>query len=161
MSIAYNLAVSNARLQAVANAIDAGLGNGVLRLLDSGNSIISSIAFSKPCGTVSDRVLTFSGMSLIDVSAARSGNIVAARIEDSAGNVVISGLTAAGVPSIADLVMSPSNAVQAGQTVAITAATITTATPPVGPVPLADLLLSDAISFLLLVSGAYLELAQQ
>lgn len=123
MSVNYNTAVLNARLQEVADAIDAGGSAGVLRLLDGGGSILSSLPMNFPCGAVAGGVLTFTGMSLIDPSAAGSGSVAAARCEDSTGTTVISGLTVG--TTLADIIMSPTNLITAGQVIAITAASIT------------------------------------
>jgi hypothetical protein len=120
MSVIYNGTLRNTRLQDVVNAIDAGAGNGVLRLLAGGN-IVSSLALPKPSGTVANQILTFSGLSLIDPSAV-GGTATSARIEDSAGNIVISGLTVGTAGT--DIVLSPTNVIGAGQAVAIQSATI-------------------------------------
>jgi len=122
LSVNYNLNVENARLQIVANAIDAGGGSGFLRLLSAG-AVISSFQLARPCGIVSADVLSFNGLSLIDPAAAGTGPATSARVEDSTGTIVISGLTVGG--SSADIAMSPSNFIIAGQTIALTAATIT------------------------------------
>ena len=124
MSVIYPVTLINPRLQDVVNAIDAGPAAGVLRLLDSGGSTLSSLALAKPSGSVSGGILTFLGLSLIDPSAAASGTAAAARIEDSTGTTVISGLTV-GTSSAFDIVLSPSAAIVAGNTIAITQATIT------------------------------------
>jgi len=84
LPVNYNLNIENARLQVVANAIDAGPSNGFLRLL-SGASIISSFQLARPCGVVANDVLTFSGMSLIDPAAAATGLATSGRVEDSTG----------------------------------------------------------------------------
>jgi hypothetical protein len=123
LPVNYSTPVLTSRLQVVANAIDAGASNGFLRLL-SGGSVISSFQLSKPCAAVNNGVLTFNGLSLIDPAAAGTGLSTGARCEDSAGNIVISGLTV-GTGSTSDVVMAPSATINAGQTVAITAATIT------------------------------------
>ena len=125
MSVNYNVSVLSNRLQQVVNAIDAGPSNGFMRLLDGGGNVLSSLQLARPSATVFNGVATFNGMSLIDPSAAASGSVAGARVEDSAGTVVISGLTATAVGSVADIIFSPSNVIAAGQTVAITAATIT------------------------------------
>jgi len=122
LSVNYNVNVENARLQVVANAIDAGPSNGFLRLL-SGGTIISSFQLARPCGTVAADVLTFSGMSLIDPAAAATGFATSGRVEDSTGTIVISGLAVGG--STSDIVMSPTNFVTAGQVLALLSATIT------------------------------------
>jgi hypothetical protein len=117
MTVQYSSIAIDDRLQGVVTAIDDS-GNGVLRLL-AGGTIVSSITFPIPCGTVSGTVLTFTG-NLIDASAAHTGFATAARIEDGAGNVMISGLTV-GIPgSSADIILSNglnSTLVTAGQTV--------------------------------------------
>lgn len=124
MTVVYNLTVRNNRLTQVVNAIDGSSTNGYLRLLEAGGSVISSFQLSRPCATVSGGVLTFNGLSLIDPAATGSSYAVAARAESGDGTVVISGLTV-GMASSYDIVMSPTNFITTGQTVAITAATIT------------------------------------
>lgn len=124
MSVNYNITLLTNRLQLVANAIDAGATNGVLRLLNSGGTILSSLSLARPCGMAANGVLTFSGMSLIDPAAAAGGSATAARVEDGDGTTIISGLTV-GTGSTSEIVMSPTNFITAGQTVAVTAATIT------------------------------------
>jgi hypothetical protein len=124
LSVDYSLTVRNNRLTQVVNAIDGGTTNGYLRLLDGRGSTISSFQLSRPCGLVSGGVLTFSGMSLIDPAASGSSYAVAARAEDGDGNIVISGLTVGTGPT-SDIIMNPTNFITAGQTVALTAATIT------------------------------------
>ena len=124
LSVDYNITVLTNRLQQVVNAIDAGATNGVLRLLNSGGTTLSSLSLARPCGVAASGVLTFSGMSLIDPAAAATDSATAARVEDGDGNTIISGLTV-GMGSTSEIVMSPTNFITAGQTVAITAATIT------------------------------------
>lgn len=123
MSVDYPVSVLNERLQVVADDIDAGSTNGWLRLLDLGGTILSSFQLARPMGTVSGGVLTFNGLSLIDPAAAATGTAARARVEDGDGNIVISGLVVGGAnPEIA---MSPTYNIVAGQTLALTAATIT------------------------------------
>lgn len=124
MSITYNTATLNSRLSAVVTNIDAGPASGILRLGTSGMALIlSSITLAKPSGTAAGGVLTFLGAPLVDPAAANSGTFAAARIEDSTGTIVASGLTI-GLSSAFDIVMS-SLSVTAGQSVSITSATIT------------------------------------
>lgn len=126
MSVNYSTTVLTNRLQQVINAIDGGAGNGFLRVLGIGGNILSSFQLSRPMGVAALGVLSFNGLSLIDPAAAASGTAKSARVEDSAGNVVISGLVVNGISSaVTDIFMSPTASIVAGQTVAITAATIT------------------------------------
>lgn len=124
LAVDYNLTVRTNRLQQGINATDAGATNGVLRLLDSGGTILASLSLARPSATAANGVATFNGMSLIDPAAAATGYATAARTEDGDGNTIISGLTV-GMGSTSEIVMSPTNFITAGQTVAITAATIT------------------------------------
>ncbi len=124
MSVNYTQALINSRLQLVVNAVDAGPSNGFLRLLDPTNNVVSSFQLSKPSMTVALGVATFNGLSLIDPSAV-GGSPVAARVEDSTGNIVISGLTVNQLPFPPDISLSPAGPILPGQVVALTAATIT------------------------------------
>lgn len=122
MSVDYSVTVLTNRLQQVVNAIDTGVGGGFMRLLDSGGNVLSSMRFWVPSGTAADGVLTFT-VPLIDASVTTGGTVTAARCEDANGTVVISGLTVDS--SSPDIVLAPTNVLTAGQTVAITAASIT------------------------------------
>lgn len=125
MSANYNVNVRNSRLQDVANAIDAAGGHGVLRLLDAASKILSSLQLARPCGTVTNGILSFNGLALIDPAAAAGGTATGARCEDSIGTIVISGLTVNNPSGPSDIFLSPTSDIAAGQTIAITAATIT------------------------------------
>jgi hypothetical protein len=120
VSVNYSVTVRTNRLQQVINAIDAGASNGFMRLLDLGGNILSSFQLSRPSAVAANGVATFNGLSLIDPSAARSGTAVGMRVEDGSGNVVISGLALN-----SDFFLIPTAVIIAGETVAITAATIT------------------------------------
>jgi hypothetical protein len=115
LSVDYNVTVLTDRLQLVANAIDIG-GGGVMRLLDSGGNVLSSMLFFVPCGIAAGGVLTFA-TPLVDASVTMGGTAIGARCEDANGTVVISGL-AVNTSSSPDIIL-------AGQTVAILAASIT------------------------------------
>lgn len=123
MSVNYNVPTLNARLQSVVSQIDAGPSNGVLRLLDPLSNVLSSLPLAKPSGTVTGGIMTFNGLALVDPAAARSGTAATARIEDSNGNVIISGLTVSGLAGT-DIVLAPTAAILAGQTISITNAQI-------------------------------------
>jgi hypothetical protein len=120
MSVNYSVSVRNNRLQQVINAVDGGVSNGFIQFLALGNLVLSTMQLARPSMTITNGVATFNGLSLIDPSAAASGPAVAAQVTDSAGNIIISGLNVN-----TDILMSPNNNIVAGQTVALTAATIT------------------------------------
>ena len=120
MPVDYSTTVLTERLQQVINNIDAGPSSGFMRLTDSGGNVLSSFQLQKPSATITGAVLTFSGLSLIDPAAAASGQAALARVEDSTGIIVIHGLQVG-----SDIFLTPTATITAGQTVALTAATIT------------------------------------
>ena len=127
MSVTYNTPTISDRLQAVIDNIDGGGGNGNLKLYTATSTLLSTISLARPCGTIDSGVLTFVG-TLLDPSAAATGTAVTARIEDSTGVVVISGLTV-GIPlSASDVIMSNglnSTLITAGQATQLLSAQIT------------------------------------
>lgn len=122
MTITYNTATINSRLGAVVTNIDAGAGNGLMRLL-AGSSTVGLITLQKPSGTAAGGVLTFSGLPLASPLTLIGGTITAADIEDSTGTVVASGLTV-GTSTASDIVMGTTT-VSSGQIITLTFATIT------------------------------------
>lgn len=123
MSVNYPVAVINARLTDVANAIDAGGAAGACRLYDSASTLISTLTLGFPSGAVAGGVLTFTG-AWVDNAAVATGAPVSAIISDSNGNQVITGLTVGTGSSAYDIVLSNAT-ITAGQSVAITPASIT------------------------------------
>lgn len=122
MTVTYAAALKTSRMTAVRDAVDAGAGPGVLEIGTTGfGTTLASITLADPCGTISGSVLTFT-MPRSDTSADASGTAGEARIKDSNGNIIISGLTVG--TSGTDIVMN-STAISAGQTVTINSATIT------------------------------------
>lgn len=122
MSVVYATALKQARLQAVVDAIDAGSGPGVLQIGTTGmGTVLASITLGDPSGTPSGGTLTFD-MPKSDTSADNTGTAAAARIRDSDGNDIVTGLTVG--TSGTDIVLDTTTIV-AGQTVTINSATIT------------------------------------
>ena len=124
MAVTYATAVKTARMQAVADQIDGGAGAGTLEIgTTSMASILATITLADPCGTVSGAVLTFDFTPAVSDSSADNGGTAAeARIKDSTGTVIISGLTVG--TSGTDIVLD-STSITAGQTVTLTSGTIT------------------------------------
>ena len=123
MAVNYNIATKNARLTAVRDQIDAGAGAGVLQIGTAGMAtVLAEITLADPCATISAGVLTFSGFPRSDTSANASGTAAAARIRDSNGVDVITGLTVG--TSGADINLDTTT-IATGQQVQITSATIT------------------------------------
>jgi hypothetical protein len=125
MAVIYSTAAKNARLEGVVNTIDAGTGPGILQIGTTGmGTVLATIVLADPCGTVSGGVLTFSGFPRSDTSADANGTAAAARIRDSNGNDVITGLTVGLVGSGADIIFE-SVSFNVGEIITLNSATIT------------------------------------
>lgn len=124
MAVNYATTLKTSRMQAVADAIDAGSGPGTLEIATTGfASILAILTLADPCGTVSGAVLTFDTTPPVEDSAANAtGTAAVARIKDSNGNVIVNNLTVG--TSGTDIVLT-STSITTGQLVQITSATIT------------------------------------
>jgi hypothetical protein len=126
MAVIYSTAAKNARLDAVTSVIDAGSGAGVLQIGTTAmGTVLAEITLADPCAAAaSGGVLTFSGFPRSDSSANNTGVAAAARIRDSNGNDVITGLTVGAAGSGADIILDTTN-IDAGEIVTLNSATIT------------------------------------
>ena len=94
MPVVYSTAAKAARMQAIANLIDAGSGVGRLEIgTPLMGTVLASIPLAKPCGAVAGAVLTLAGFPRSDTDADAGGTPTVARIVDSDGNEVIGGLS--------------------------------------------------------------------
>lgn len=126
MAVTYSTAAKNARMTAVRDQIDGGPAAGVLQIGTTGmGTVLAEFTLNDPCGTISSGVLTFSGFPKSDTSANATGTAAAARVRDSTGTDVITGLTVG--TSGTDIILD-NLAINAGQTVTLNSATITHAT---------------------------------
>lgn len=92
MAVNYATTLKTTRMTAVRDAIDAGTGAGTIEIGTTGMaSILATLTLSDPSGSVASGVLTFSAIT--SATAANTGTAAEARIKDSNGNVIISGLT--------------------------------------------------------------------
>lgn len=106
----------------VKTAIDAGSAAGKLKIGTTAmGTILATIALTDPCGSVTGDVLTLT-MPHSDTSADNTGTAAAATITDSDDNIIVSGLT---VGLSAANVILDSLSITSGQTVTITAGTLT------------------------------------
>jgi hypothetical protein len=123
MAVNYTTAVKNARMTAVRDQIDAGSGPGVLQIGTTGmGTVLIEVTLDDPSGTVTGGVLSLSNFPRSDTSANATGTAAAARIRDSSGTDVITGLTVG--LSAADVILDSVN-ITAGQTVTINTAAFT------------------------------------
>lgn len=122
MSVNYVTAVKNTRMTAVRDAIDAGAGSGKLKIYTAGYALLLvEIALSDPCGTVSNGILTFSGLPKSGV-AGNTGVAAIARLTDSTDTLVADGLTVG--LSATDIIIDNTN-IANGQTVNFNSGIIT------------------------------------
>lgn len=122
MAVTYSATLKSTRMTAVRDAIDGGAGPGTLEIGTTGMaSVLAVLTLADPCGTISSDVLTFT-VPFSDASADATGTAAAARVKDSSGNIVISGLTVG--TSGTDVVLT-STSITSGQAVTITSAAIT------------------------------------
>lgn len=122
MAVNYSATAKSNRMTAVRDTIDAGSAGGVLQIGTTGmGTVLASFTLNDPAGTVSGSVLTMSGFPK-SATASASGTAAAARIRDSNGNDVITGLTVG--TSGSDINLDSTN-ISSGQTVTINSATLT------------------------------------
>lgn len=109
-------------MQAVRDAIDAGAGAGKIEIGTAAmGAVLATIVCADPASSVSGAVLTLLGVPL-SVTATGTGTAAAARIRDSNNADVVTSLTVG--TSGTDIVLDSTN-ITSGQTVRITAGTIT------------------------------------
>lgn len=123
MAVNYTTAVKTARMTAVRDQIDGGPAAGVLQIGTAGMAaVLAEFTLNDPCGTVAGDVLTLSGFPKSDTSANNTGTAAAARIRDSTGADLVTGLTVG--TSGADIILD-SVSITTGQTVTLNSATLT------------------------------------
>jgi hypothetical protein len=124
MAVIYNATVRTARMNEVLDAINAGSGAGKLKIGTAAMaSTLAVLTLTDPAGTVSGDILTLDfDPDISDSSADNSGTAAAATITDSDDNVIVSGLT---VGTSGTNIVLDSTSITAGQTVTITAGTLT------------------------------------
>lgn len=126
MAVTYATDVKTARMNAVVTEIDAGAAAGVLQIGTSAmGTVLAEFTLNEPCGTVTTDVLTFSGFPKSDTSANATGTAAAARIRDSDGNDVITGLTVTLSGGGGDIILD-SLSITSGQTVTLNSPTTIT-----------------------------------
>lgn len=126
MSVVYSQSLKNTRMNDVKTAIDAGSGAANLQIANSSGfgaptNILVTITLADPASAVVSDVLTFASLP-VSASAAFTGTATQARIRDSDGNVVISGLTVG--TSATNLVLNTTS-IESGQLVRLDSGTIT------------------------------------
>lgn len=122
MSVIYNATVKNDRMDVVAAAMNAGAGPAVLQIGSAGMAaVLASVPLTDPV-TVTADVLNMLPGGASTIAASGTGTAAAARVRDSDGNDIVTGLTVG--TSGTNVVLDSTN-VTNGQDVTIDTATIT------------------------------------
>ena len=123
MAVVYAAATRTARMQAVLDDVDAGVGAPTLEIGTTGfaSTLATVTLANNPPGSVTGDVLTFT-MPQSDPSADATGTAAECRIKDGDGTIVISGLTVGTAAS--DLIVDSVD-FNAGQQFTVNSATIT------------------------------------
>lgn len=131
MAIKYVTALRTTRITAVLTAIDAGSGAGKLNIYTGTSpgvnnaatgTLLATLTFSDPAGTVSNGVLTFSAITAEDAALA-DGTAGYARILTSA-DTTVADLEVGATGSGKDIILNNVNIVTGGE-VSISSASIT------------------------------------
>lgn len=113
----YRNTERTARMQVIADA----LNGGTLEILDGSSTVLSTHDLAATSGTVSNGVLTFGAIA---DGTASAGTAASARLKNTGGDVIASGLTVGASGSGADLIVS-STTFNAGQNVQVSSLSIT------------------------------------
>lgn len=125
MAVNYIAALQTTRMTAVINAIDVGTA-GTLEIATAAYaSVLAAVPLAKPSfsvgGSPPNCAITMLSTPR-SVAAANTGTAAVARIKDSSANVIVNNLTVG--TSASDIVLN-STSITSGQTVSLTAGTIT------------------------------------
>lgn len=119
MAVVYSAGLKTTRMQAVADAIDAGAAGKLVIGTAGFAKTLVTITFSDPCGTVSGDTLTFDNTPALSATAGDTGTAAEAKLTTSADASVVTGLT---VGTGSENIVLNSASVTSGQTVTITSA---------------------------------------
>jgi hypothetical protein len=133
MAVTYSTALKSNRMQLVADLVagktvasstgTATAGSLVIgtSALSGSTGVLATFTLGTTPGTVSSGVLTVSGTPLTSTASA-TGTAAKAEFRDNSGNVIVTGLTVG--TSAADIIIN-ATAISAGQTVTLSAGSIT------------------------------------
>lgn len=123
MAVNYRASLKATRMQAVLDDIDNHASAAKLQIWNAAfASKLAEITLGDPSFSRSAAVLTLLGVPLSDTSADATGTAALARIVDGGGTTIVDNLTVG--TSGTDIILN-STSLTAGQTVTITAGTIT------------------------------------
>lgn len=121
MAVTYRTSLKTTRMNDVKTDIDSGGAAGTIEIGTSGmGAVLAVLTLSYPCGSVTGDTLTFSAITS-DSSADATGTAAEARIKNSAGTAIVTGLTVG--TSGANINLNTTSIVAAG-TVSLSAGSI-------------------------------------
>jgi len=121
MTVTYSNALKDTRMTAVVSAVDGGGSAGTMEICTAGYAaVLGAITLQRPSFSEASQTITVAGVPL-SATAGNSGTAALARIKDSSGNVIVSGLTVG--TSGTDVIIS-STTVASGQQLTLTSGTI-------------------------------------
>jgi hypothetical protein len=122
MAVVYNATVKNDRMDVVAAAMNAGSGAAVLQIGTAAMAaVLASVPLTDPVTVTADALNLLPG-GASTIAASGTGTAAAARVRDSDGNDIVTGLT---VGLSASNVILDSVNVTSGQDVTINTGVIT------------------------------------
>lgn len=123
MAVNYRASLKATRMQAVLDDIDNHASPAFIEICSAAfATVLATIALSDPSFTRAADVLTMAGVPKSDTSADATGTAAVARIKDGGGTTIVNNLTVGTAGT--DIILN-STSLTAGQTVSITAGTIT------------------------------------
>jgi len=122
MTVTYSNALKDTRMNAVITAVDAGGAAGSMEICTAGYAaVLGAITLLRPSFTEASQMITVAGVPLTGTAGA-SGTAALARVKDSSGNVVVSGLT---VGTTGTDIIITNTTVSSGQQLTLASGTIT------------------------------------
>lgn len=123
MAVNYRASLKATRMQAVLDDIDNHASPAVLRIYNAAFALLlAEITLGDPSFSRTAAVLTMLGVPRSDTSANNTGTAALARIQDGGGTTIVDNLS---VGTAATDIILNSTSITAGQTVTVTAGTIT------------------------------------
>ena len=93
MTVIYSNTLKDTRMQAVVTAVDGGGAAGTMEIGSAGfAAVLAVITLQRPSFSEASQTITVLGVPLSG-NATSNGTAALARIKDSNGNIIISGLT--------------------------------------------------------------------
>ena len=91
MALTHATSVRNTLAESISTAVDAGTGNGVIEVQDSGGAVLGTVTFQAPAFAAATSGAIDANTPLTDETNATSGTAAQFKVKDSDGNLVYDG----------------------------------------------------------------------